>query len=112
MKVYDTEQFICGWFIGDFTPSVIRTTAYEAGYKLHAAGEKWPVHYHEHMDEINFLLEGEMVIQGKTLIGPCVFLLERNEIADPIFVTDCKIFIIKTPSVPGDKVIIGEKHEH
>ena len=56
------------------------------------------------MDEITFLLEGTMQMQGQTLTGPVIFLLERNEIADPEFVTDCKVFVIKAPSVPGDKV--------
>jgi hypothetical protein len=112
MKTYDIDQFTGGWFVGDFTPAIIRTTAFEAGYKHHVAGESWPVHYHEHMEEVTLLLEGEMHIRGKILKGPCLFLLERNEPADPVFVTDCKVFVIKTPSVPGDKVIIGEENEH
>jgi len=45
-----------------------------------------------------------MQMQGQTLTGPVIFLLERQEIADPEFVTDCKVFVIKAPSVPGDKV--------
>lgn len=106
MKTYDLDQFIGGWFVGDFAPAILRTSAFEAGYKHHLAGEPWDAHYHEHMEEITLLLEGTMQIRGKTLVGPVLFLLERNEPADPIFVTDCKVFVIKTPSVPGDKVVI------
>ena len=106
MKLYDPSDYIGGWFIGDFEPSIWRTSAYEVGYKHHVAGEPWAAHYHEHMDEITFLLEGTMQMQGQTLTGPVIFLLERNEIADPEFVTDCKVFVIKAPSVPGDKVEI------
>ena len=106
MKLFDPKDYQGGWFIGDFEPSIWRTSAYEVGYKHHVAGEPWAAHYHEHMDEITFLLEGTMQMQGQTLTGPVIFLLERHEIADPEFVTDCKVFVIKAPSVPGDKVEI------
>ena len=44
-----------------------------------------------------------MVIQGKTLTEGDIFVLAPYEIADPIFLTDCQVLIIKTPSIPGDK---------
>jgi len=50
-----------------------------------------------------------MQLQGHTVTGPVIFLLERNEIADPVFVTDCRVFVVKSPSVPGDKV---ETHDN
>lgn len=109
MKLFDPNEFKGGWFIGDFEPSIWRATGFEIGYKHHIAGEAWPAHYHEHMDEVTFLLEGTMQICNQTITGPIIFLIGRNEIADPEFITDCKVFIIKTPSVPGDKVLIGDK---
>lgn len=111
MRVFDPDTFKGGWFIGDFEPSIWRTTGYEVGYKHHIAGEPWAAHFHDHMDEVTFLLEGTMRIQGQLLTGPVIFLLNRGEIADPEFVTDCKVFIIKTPSVPGDKIIVRGTNE-
>lgn len=108
MKTFNPDDFTQGWFIGDFTPSIWRTSAFEFGYKHHKAGEEWDVHYHEHMDEVTFLLEGQMRIQGALLVGPVLFLLERGEVADPEFLTDCKVFVIKAPSVPGDKVVVNK----
>jgi hypothetical protein len=58
------------------------------------------------MDEVTFLLEGEMMICGQLLRGPTIFVLDRLEVADPEFLTDCKVFVVKAPSVPGDKVEI------
>tara|TARA_R110002020_G_scaffold182598_1_gene378230 strand:+ start:10472 stop:10798 length:327 start_codon:yes stop_codon:yes gene_type:complete len=103
MKVLKIEDMIGGWFVGDFEPSIFKTSQFEAGYKLHKKGESWPVHYHKEADEITFLLKGEMNIQGKTLKSGDVFLLSRYEVADPVFVTNCEVFVIKTPSVIGDK---------
>ncbi len=30
-------------------------------------------------------------------------VFEPYEVADPIFLEDCEVLVIKTPSVPGDK---------
>ena len=42
-------------------------------------------------------------MQGKELVAGDIFILRRNEIADPVFLED---FIVKTPSVKGDKFVI------
>ena len=104
MKQLDPKIFKGGWFVGDFEPSIWRRKEFEVGYKYHVAGEPWPAHYHEHMDEITVLVDGVMKIRGKILVGPTIFLLEKGEIADPIFLSDCQVVVIKTPSVPGDKI--------
>lgn len=59
------------------------------------------------MDELTFLLEGTMRICGETITGPVIFELRRGEVADPEFLTDCKVFVVKSPSVPGDKVEVN-----
>lgn len=112
MIIYELEDFKGGWFVGDFEPSIWRTKDFEVGYKHHMAGEAWPIHYHEHADELTLLLEGTMTLQGKTLQGPLIFTLDRGEIADPVFVTDCKVFVVKAPSIPGDKIEVagGEQY--
>jgi len=106
MKEFDPEDLFRGWFIGDFENSVLRTKEFEVGYLQHAQGEVWPAHYHEISDEINYLVEGEMTLQSKRLKAPSIFVIEKGEIADPEFHTDCKLIVVKVPSVPGDKILI------
>ena len=43
-----------GQYVGNFEPSAYKTKDFEAGYLLHKKGERWDVHYHKHMTEINF----------------------------------------------------------
>ena len=97
-----------GWFVGNFDPAVFRTPDFEVGYKLHLKGEKWDKHYHKRATEITYLLRGKMQIQDKILTSGDVFTILPNEIADPIFLEDCEVIIIKTPSIVGDKYIIEE----
>ena len=44
-----------------------------------------------------------MIIQGKELNSGDVFVFDKGEIADPIFLTDCTVVVVKVPSIPTDK---------
>lgn len=105
-KIYKMKDMFRGWFVGDFEPSAYKTKNFEAGYLLHKKGEQWDVHYHKHMTEVNFLVNGKMILNDIELNTGDIFLIEKNEIACPIFLEDCYIFVLKIPSVPGDKVIL------
>ncbi len=92
-----------GWFVGDFEPAAYRTKEFEVALKRHAKGEAWPVHYHAVATEINYLIRGVMTLKGERFSAGDVFMLEPREVADPVFLEDCEIITIKTPSVIGDK---------
>jgi quercetin dioxygenase-like cupin family protein len=108
MEIFDINKMVGGWFIGNFEPSAYQTDKFEVCYKKHLAGEKWDVHYHKIATEINYLIKGKMTIQDRELKSGDIFILEPNEIADPIFLEDCELVIVKTPSVKNDKYIVGE----
>ena len=103
MRISRIEDMVGGWFVGNFTPAMHRTKDCEVGYKFHPKGDIWAKHYHKIATEITFLIKGSMVIQGKTLTSGDIFIILPNEIADPIFLEDCEVVIVKVPSVIGDK---------
>ena len=109
MKIYSTESFVGGWWLGNFEPSVFKTDQFEVCYKTHAAGEKWDAHYHALGTEFNYLIRGEMCINDMEFEAPVVFVIEPGEVADPTFITDVELIIVKIPSVPGDKYIVDDK---
>ncbi len=106
MEIFKIEEMTGGWYAGDFDPVAYRTKDFEICYKKHAKGEEWPKHFHKEADEINYLRSGRMIIQGKELVSGDIFILRKNEVADPVFLEDCEVFIVKTPSIPGDKFIL------
>jgi quercetin dioxygenase-like cupin family protein len=106
MTITKIENYKDGWFIGNFEPAAFKTNAFEVCYKVHPKGDVWDTHYHKVGTEINYLVKGRMVIQNKELVEGDVFVIEPYEIADPIFLEDCVVVIIKTPSVPGDKYVL------
>lgn len=105
MKMLNFENMKGGWFIGDFEPTAYKTKDFEVSYKTHVKDEKWDHHYHTIVTEINLIISGEMILQGKTLKENDIFILEPYEIADPQFLKDTYIICVKTPSANDKKII-------
>ena len=106
MELFRIEDMKAGWFVGNFEPTAYKTEDFEVCYKKHTKGEKWETHYHKEGTEINYLIEGTMKIQGKKLVSGDIFIIRPFEIADPEFIEDCTLVIIKTPSKTNDKYVI------
>lgn len=103
MHLSKITDYVRGWFIGDFEPTVLRTKDFEVGVLTHKKGEYWAPHYHKKSVEYNVLISGKMVIQGRELNSGDVFVFDKEEIADPIFLEDCTLVVVKVPSIPSDK---------
>lgn len=103
MNVTKITDYVRGWFIGNFEPSLLKTSDFEVGLLTHKQGEQWPSHYHKESIEYNILISGKMVVQGKELNNGDVFVFEKEEIADPVFLEDCTVVCVKVPSIPSDK---------
>lgn len=103
MKIARIETMKGGWFIGNFNPCVYNTNQFEVCFKQHTKGENWETHYHKEAVEINYLIRGEMTVNGIELKSGDIFTIEKNEISAPMFKTDCELIVVKTPSVVGDK---------
>lgn len=103
MKTAKINDMIRGWFVGNFEPSVLKTDVFEVGILSHKKGEQWPKHIHKIATEYNVLIKGRMTICGETIEPGTIFTIEPFEIADPVFLEDCTVVVVKTPSVKGDK---------
>jgi hypothetical protein len=108
MKVDKLNRMIGGWFVGNFDPAAYKTDQFEVSYKSHPKGESWDLHYHHTVTEINLLVRGEMILQGRNLKSGDIFILEPFEIADPEFLQDCEIVCVKVPS-ENDKIALVKK---
>lgn len=103
MNITKITDYVRGWFIGDFEPTVLRTKDFEVGVLSHYKGEHWASHYHKDSVEYNVLISGKMIIQGQELNSGDVFVFGKGEIADPVFLEDCTVVCVKVPSIPSDK---------
>ena len=46
-----------------------------------------------------------MTMQGQELVSGDIFIVEPYEVTDPVFIEDCEIICVKTPSSNDKKVI-------
>ena len=61
---------------------------------------------HKLITEYNVLISGKMTMCGVELNAGDTFIVEPNEVADPIFLEDCTIVCVKTPSITDDKYLV------
>lgn len=106
MLTSNLSKMYRGWIIGDFDPSLLKTKDFEVGILHHPKGEKWPAHYHKIATEYNVLISGSMRLCDVELKAGDTFILEPNEIADPVFHEDCTIVCVKVPSDTKDKYLV------
>ena len=103
MKIIRNKKWVGGWFVGNFNPSAFKSHDVEVCFKQHFKGEKWPKHYHKIATEINYLIRGKMTIKSEIFNSGDVFIIYPNEIADPNFLEDCELIVVKMPSIINDK---------
>lgn len=110
MKIFKLDDMKAGWFVGNFSPTAYQTELFEVCYRIHPKDERWDIHYHTQVTEVNLLINGHMKLQNKILMTGDIFVLDPYEIADPEFITDCSIICIKYPGIVGDKIVCDIKN--
>jgi hypothetical protein len=103
MNITKIKDYVRGWFIGNFEPSILKTSDFEVGLLTHKKDEYWAPHFHKDSVEYNVLISGKMIVRGKELNSGDVFVFEKEEVADPVFLEDCTLVVVKVPSIPSDK---------
>ena len=106
IKKYKLSDFIGGWFIGSFEPSLHKTKSVEVSVKKHPKGEIWDAHYHKIATEYNCVIEGSVEIDGKLYKKGEIFVVPPEKVVDPNFLEDCTIVCVKLPGEPNDKYVV------
>jgi quercetin dioxygenase-like cupin family protein len=103
MKRFDFSTMKGGWFVGNFSPTAFTTSACEVSFKRHKKGEYVAPHIHKVASEINYLVRGKMTIGTTTMVAGDIFVIEPEEIADPQYLEDCELVVVKVPCIKGAK---------
>ncbi|EMZ40738.1 MULTISPECIES: hypothetical protein [Helicobacter] len=103
MQLYSLDSMIRGWFVGDFTPSVIQTKDFEVGIKYYKKGDYEECHTHKIATEITVIVTGSVRMKGKEYKQGDIIVIEPNESSDFLALSDCITAVVKTPSVTNDK---------
>jgi dTDP-glucose pyrophosphorylase len=107
VKIYKLENFINGWFIGDFEPSILKNS----GVELAVMNKKKGVgindfHYHENCIEINVLIKGKMKVNNKYIQENEIFIFNPNVPSIYEYLEDCTFVVFKNKPSNNDKIIM------
>lgn len=103
MKLYRLTDMKKGWFVGDFEPTAFKTKSAEVALRFFKQGEETQDHYHKVATEVNLVVDGIMLINGKRMHPGSIFVLEPGERSHAVFEQDTVLVIFKEPSAKGDK---------
>lgn len=95
-----------GWFIGNFSPSIVQSKDVEAAVKIYKAGEYESEHYHKVATEITVIVSGTVQMMGKEHGCGDILLIEPGETTDFLALTDTVTVVLKLPSVRNDKYLV------
>jgi len=105
MDVYHLSQFTKGWFVGDFSPTLLATSHVEVGIKTYKAGDVEAAHHHKIAAELTAVVSGRVRMGGKILTAGQIIRIEPCVSTTFEALEDSVTVVVKTPSIVGDKYI-------
>lgn len=107
MKTENIKNFTKGWFIGNFEPTMLKTSEFEVSLQTHFKGDVPEKHYQKICTEYNLVINGSLIANGVKLRSGDIFVFEPGEVTVVEFLEDSNIVCIKAPSLGiDDKVIV------
>jgi len=92
-----------GWFIGNFSPTVLATEAVEVAVKEYPAGfsEEW--HYHKIATEFTVIVSGEVEMNGRRYGKGDIIVIPPGVGTDFRTTTPTVTTVVKLPGAVNDK---------
>lgn len=106
MELSYLKDYIRGWFVGNFSPSILKTNDFEVGIKKYKAGDTEHKHYHKIATEITVIVSGTVEMNGITYTEDDIITIDPGESTNFKSITDSVTVVVKTPSVENDKYVV------
>jgi len=103
MELFNIDDFVKGWFVGNFEPSLYKTNDVEVAYKSYKAGDKEAKHYHKIATEITIITSGIVKMNGNEYHRGDVIIMNPNDVADFSVIEDAENIVVKIPGANDDK---------
>lgn len=105
MKLFNLDDMVKGWFVGDFMPTVYKTENVEVGVKKYFAGAYEALHHHKVATEITVIVSGQVKMNGVIYEAGSILVISPNEATDFLALTDVVTTVVKLPGAKNDKYI-------
>ena len=103
MKKFYLSDMNRGWFIGDFSPSIIKTQDVEVAVKKYQKGEFEARHHHKIASEVTVVIAGIVRMNADVCTPGDMLLIEPGESVDFEVFEDAITVVVKYPGARDDK---------
>ena len=103
MEVKNLNNFVRGWLIGNFDPSLCKTNDFEIGIKRYNKGDLEPKHFHKLSTEYTVVVEGVIKMNDTIYKKDDIVVVNIWETISFECIETCILVVIKTPHSPNDK---------
>ena len=101
--VHRLKDMVRGWFVGNFTPTAVRSTEVEVAVQSYRAGDHERWHVHRIATEITVVVSGRVTMNGKPFEPGDIVTISPGFGTDFLAVDDAVTVVVKLPSVANDK---------
>ncbi len=102
------DDFTRGWFVGNFSPSLVSTDAAEVAVQRYQAGAYEPKHIHKIATELTLVISGRARMNGEEIAAGEIIRLPPGTAADFEALTEVTTVVVKVPCVKGDKYLCDQ----
>jgi hypothetical protein len=106
MELSKIKDFVGGWFIGNFEPSLDNRDDFEVSVKYYKAGDIEKRHLHKLAVEYTVIAKGRVRMNNEIIEEGTIVKIDKNESTDFEVLEDTITLVVKTPSVKNDKYIV------
>lgn len=105
MEKAKLKDFIGGWFVGNFEPSLFKTNDVEVGVKHYKAGEFEGYHHHKIATEFTVIISGKVLMANQEFVSGDIIKILPNISSNFKAITDVVTVVVKLPGANNDKYI-------
>jgi len=106
MNNSNIKDFIRGWFVGNFNPSLLKTNDVEVGYKIYKKGDKEDEHYHKIATEITLITKGKVKLNDDVFGVGSIITINPNDVIKFEALEDSENVVVKIPGASNDKYLV------
>ena len=103
---YNLNDFVKGWFIGNFEPTILNTENFEIAVKNYKKNESENEHYHKIAREWTCVISGKVRFNNSVFEKNSIIVIEPYQKIKFKALEDSTTVVIKIPSVKGDKYTV------
>lgn len=103
VTLHRLEDMTRGWFVGNFTPTLLTSEQLEVAVQHFAAGTEEAEHHHRLATEITVIVSGRAVMCGRELIAGDIMVLPPGTATSFRAIEDTVTTVVKSPCALGDK---------